>query len=197
MVLLDDPSGVLHDLVHGLHHAVRGQATVLYTQIHAAAAAVHPDAQLVSGGKLGAQQVAGVGGEDVVVVKAGGAAVLHQLAHTREGGEADHFAVQILPDLVQSFQPVKQLHILHLGQIAGEDLIQMVVRIHKAGVAQHVAAVNDPVGCGVQAGADLLNKAVLAQHIHVVQHAVIVVTGDELGNVLDKQGRHGLSSFNS
>ena len=138
-----------------------------------------------------------MGGEDVVVVKAGGAAVLHQLAHTREGGEADHFAVQILPDLVQSFQPVKQLHILHLGQIAGEDLIQVVVRIHKAGVAQHVAAVNDPVGCGVQAGADLLNKAVLAQHIHVVQHAVIVVTGDELGNVLDKQGRHGLSSFNS
>ena len=39
--------------------------------------------------ELRAEQVAGVLREDVVVVEAGGAAVLHQLAHAGEGGEAD------------------------------------------------------------------------------------------------------------
>ena len=162
MVLLDDPCGVLHNLVHGLNHAVRGEAAVLHTQVHAATAAVHTDAQLVSGGKLGAQQVAGVGGENIMMVKAGGAAVLHQLAHACEGGKADDFTVQVLPDLIEGFQPIEQLHILHLGKIAGKDLIEVMMGVHQAGVAEHMGAVDDAVSCGVEARTDLFNESVLA-----------------------------------
>ena len=134
-------------------------------------------------------------GEDIVVVEAGGAAVFHQLAHTRQGGQADNIAVQILPDLIQGFQPVKQLHILHLGQVAGEHLIEMVVGVYQTGIAKHVGAIDDSVSGGIQIGADFLDEAILAQHIHIGQHSVTVVTGDKLGNVFDQQGRHSLSSF--
>ena len=197
VVLLDDPGGVLHDLLHGLHHAVRGQAAVLHTQVHAATAAVHADAQLIGGGKLGAQQVAGVGGEYIMMVKAGGAAVLHQLAHAGEGGETNHITVQIFPNFVESFEPVEQLHVLHLGKIAGKDLVEMMVGVHQAGIAEHMGAVDGAVGGGVQVRAELLNEAVLAQDVHLGQDPIAVITGDELGNILDQQGRHSLSSFNS
>ena len=159
MIFFNDPGGVLHDLVHGLYHAVRGQAAVLHAQVHAAPAAVHTDAQFISGGKLGAQQVAGVGGEHIVVVKAGGASVLHQLAHARQRGQADDFAVQDFPYLIEGFQPVKQFHILHLGQVAGKDLIQMMVGVHQAGIAQHVGAVNSAVGLGIEVRTDFFDSA--------------------------------------
>ena len=55
-----------------------------------------------------------MGGEDVVVVEAGGAAVLHQLAHAGQAGQPDHILIQVFPDLIQGLQPVKQLHILYL-----------------------------------------------------------------------------------
>ena len=58
--------------------------------------------------------------ENVMVVKAGGAAVFHQFPHAGDGAVADHPAVQILPDLVQGLQPVEQLQILYLRQIAAE-----------------------------------------------------------------------------
>ena len=53
------------------------------------------------GAALCAQQVTAVGGKDVVVVKAGGAAVLHQLAHAGQAGQPDHILVQVFPDLIQ------------------------------------------------------------------------------------------------
>ena len=55
-----------------------------------------------------------MGGEHIVVVEAGGAAVLHQLAHAGQAGQPDHILIQVFPDLIQGLQPVKQLHILYL-----------------------------------------------------------------------------------
>ena len=92
----------------------RRESAVLPGEVHAAPGGVHPDAKLLRRGELGFQQVPGALGEDVVVVKAGGAAVLQQLPHAGEGAEAHHLLVQALPDLIQGLQPVKQLHVLHL-----------------------------------------------------------------------------------
>ena len=75
-----------------------------------------------------------------MVVEAGGAAVLHQLAHAGETGQADHIRVQVFQYLVQRPEPVEQLHVLYLGQVAGEHLIQVVVGVHQTGIAEHMAA---------------------------------------------------------
>ena len=82
------------------------------------------------------------GGEDVVVVKAGGAAVLQQLPHASEGAEAHHVLVQPLPDLIQGGEPVEQLQVLHLGQVPGEHLIEMVVGVDEAGIAPAMGPVD-------------------------------------------------------
>ncbi len=71
--------------------------------------------------------------ENVMVVEAGGATVFHQLPHAGDGAVVDHPAVQILPDLVQGLQPVEQLQILHLGQIAAEGLVQVVMVLMRPG----------------------------------------------------------------
>lgn len=114
MVFLDTADAVCHDLVYRLHHAIRRQAAVLDAQVHAAPAHIQADAQLPCGAALCAQQVTAMGGEHIVVVKAGGAAVLHQLAHAGQAGQANYILVQVFPDLIQGLQPVKQLHILYL-----------------------------------------------------------------------------------
>ena len=126
-----------------------------------------------------------------MVVKAGGAAVLHQFAHAGQAGQANYILIQVFPDLIQGLQPVEQLHVLHLRQIAGEYLIEVVVGVDQTGVAQHMAAVDDLVGADVQRRADGLDEAVLAVDIRVLQYAVFVVAGDQLVNVLNEQGGHG------
>ena len=121
--------------------------------------------------------------------------MLHQLAHAGETGQPDHILVQVFPDLIQGLQPVEQLHVLHLRQIAGEYLIEVVMGVDQTGVAQHMAAVDDLVGADVQRRADGLDEAVLAVDIRVLQYAVFVVAGDQLVNVLNEQGGHGNSSL--
>ena len=131
-----------------------------------------------------------MGGEHIVVVEAGGAAVLHQLAHAGEGGETDDVLVQIFPDLVEGFEPVEQLHILHLREVAGEHLIQVVVGVHQTGVAQHMVGVDGSVGGNVQMGADLTDEAVLAVEVHVLQQLVLIVAGHQIADAADQQACH-------
>ena len=55
VVLLDAADAVGHDFVDRLDDAVGRQAAVLDAQIHAAAAGIEADAQLIRGGKLRAE----------------------------------------------------------------------------------------------------------------------------------------------
>ena len=161
MILFYAADGISHDFVHRLYHAVRRQTAVLDAQIHAAPAEVHADTQFLRRRQLRTQQVTGAGREYVMKVKAGGAAVLHQFPHTGKAGQADHILVQIFPNLVQRFQPVEQLHILHLRQIAGEHLIEMMVCVDQAWIAQHMAGVEGFIGSYIQRRTDGLDEAVL------------------------------------
>ena len=77
MVLLDSRHGVSHNFIHRLHHAVGRQTAILYAQIHTAAAHVEAHAQRIRCAFLRTQEVAAAVGEHVVMVKNGGAAVLH------------------------------------------------------------------------------------------------------------------------
>ena len=171
------------DLVHGLHHTVRRQAAVLLAQVHAAPGGVHPDAQILRGGELCVQQPLRLPlRENVMVVEAGGAAVFHQLPHAGDGAVVDHLTVQILPDLVQGLQPVEQLQILYLRQIAAEGLVQVVMGVDEAGVDDATGGVDDLLRL-LFLRADVGDDAVLHQQIAVGVHGVAGVAGDDVGCV--------------
>ena len=67
--------------------------------------------------------------------------------------------------------------------------------MYKAGVAEHVAAVDDAACGDIQTAADGLDEAVLAVDIGVLQDAVTVVAGDQLGDVFQQQSSHIVCSF--
>ena len=194
VVLADEIHAVAHDLVHSLHHGIRRQTAVLLGEVHAAAGEVHPHTQSVGCSGLGADQISGVLGEDVVVVKDSGAAVLEQLAHAGHGGKAHCVLVESLPDLVEGGQPVKELHILHLGQIPGEHLVQVMMGVDKTRIAEHVGAVNDLICLG-GIGADGTDQPVLAVEVHIFVDPILTVAGDEGADVSDEQSIHRESSF--
>ena len=197
MVLRDDALGILHDLVDRLHHAVRRQAAVLHREVHAAAGGVHTDAQLVRGAELHAEQVAGVLREDVVMVEAGRAAVLHQLAETRERGETDDILVEIFPDLIERPEPVEKLHILHFRQVAREDLIEMMVRVHKPRIAEHMARVDGLLRLLRKVVANRANEAVLSVEVDVFVDRIVIVAGDERADISNEQSRHSKAPRNA
>ena len=188
---LDDPGGVRHDFIHRLYHAVRGQSSVLPGEVHAAPGGYHPDAQLLRGGELRADEVPGPRRKDVVVVKAGGASVLQELPHAGEGAAAHHLFIQVLPDLVQGRQPVEQLQVLHLGQVPGEHLVEVVVGVDEARITPVVAAVQDGVRLTGKVRPQGRNDAVPAQKVHLLEHPVAVVAGDGGMEVANQQRRHG------
>ena len=183
------PLGVVHDLVDGLDHRVGRQAPVLFGQVHGPPGGVEPDAQLPGGPELGGDQVPRPGGKDVVVVKAGGAPRFQQLPHAGEGGAGHHLLVQVLPHLVQGHQPGEELHPLHLWQVAGENLVEVVVGVDEAGVDHHVPGVDHLVGL-VALRADGGDDAVPDEEIGVVVEPVPEVAGDNIPGVFDQQGRH-------
>lgn len=125
------------------------------------------------------------------MVKAGGTAVLHQLSHAGEGGEADRIGVQVLPNFIQGGEPVEQLHVLNLGQVPGKDLVEMVVGIHQAGIAPVMGAVDDGVGGLGQMGTNGADKAVLTVNVNAVENIVSIVAGDEGIQIFQQQGGHG------
>ena len=191
MIGFDEAGGIGHDLVDRLHDGIGRQTAVLDGQIHGAARAVHAHAELRRSGKLCADQIARARREDVVMVKAGRAAVLHELAHAGQARQADDVRVEILPDLIERLQPVEQLHILHLRQIAGKLLIQMVVRVDKAGIAEHMACVQNVVRLFLEVWADGTDHAVLGVEIDVFIYGILFVAGDEGLDIADQKSLHG------
>ena len=156
---------------------------------------MHPDAQLLGSLPLRGQQIAAVCREDVVMVEDRGAAVLHQLAHGGQGCQALSLLGQVLPDLVERHQPVEELQVLDLRQIAGEDLVQVMVRVDKTRIGDHSGRVYGAVRLDVQTGTDLPDDPVLAQQVHMLRHGIRRVAGDDSVNISDKQCSHNISSL--
>lgn len=128
------------------------------------------------------------------MVEAGRAAVLHQLAKARERREADDVLVEVFPDLIERFEPVEELHVLYFRQVAGKDLIEMMVRVDKAGVAEHVARVNYLFRLLRQFFTDRADESILSIQIDVFINRVRVITRHQRTNVLNEQSRHSNTS---
>ena len=152
---------------------------------------MHPHTKLRRGLELRPDQIARADREDIVVVKAGRAAVLHEFAHARQARQADDLRVEIFPDLIERFQPVEQLHVLHLRQIAGKLLVQMMVRVDKARIAQHMAGVQHLVGLPVKLRADGADDAVLSVEVDIFIYCILLVAGDEGFDIADQKSLHG------
>ena len=116
--------------------------------------------------------------------------MLHQLAHTGEGAQADDLAVQIFPDLIEGLEPVEELHVLHLRQVPGKDLVEVVVGVHQAGIAEHMGGVNGLIGGDLQGRAHGPDEAILAVEVDLFQQPVLVVAGHKPADVADEQSRH-------
>ena len=151
---------------------------------------MHPHTKLRRGLELRPDQIARADREDIVVVKAGRAAVLHEFAHARQARQADDLRVEIFPDLIERFQPVEQLHVLHLRQIAGKLLVQMMVRVDKARIAQHMAGVQH-LGLPVKLRADGADDAVLSVEVDIFIYGILLVAGDEGFDIADQKSLHG------
>ena len=190
MPFRDGLVAVPQDLVHGLDHGIRGQSPVLFAEIHAAPAGGKADAQGLRRGELGPQQIPAAPGEDIVVVEAGGAAVLHQLPHPGEGGEPHQLRVQVLPDFVEGPEPVEELQILDRRQIPGELLIQVVVGVDEPRIAEHLRAVQHLVGLLGQPLADGGDHPVLRQQVDPLVHPVVLVAAHQPADALQKNGSH-------
>ena len=119
--------------------------------------------------------------------------MLHHLSHGGERGVADHPKIQILPDLIESPEPVEQLQILHLRQVPGKTLVEMVMGIDKTRVAEHPGAVDDLIGGSAEPGAHGADEAVVTEDVCVLPEAVAVVTGDDGADVFQQQGCHETS----
>ena len=126
------------------------------------------------------------------MVEAGRAAVLHQLAKACERGKTDHVLIEVFPDLIERPEPVKQLHVLYLRQVAGEDLVEVVMRVDKAGIAEHMARVDHFVRLLRQVVADRANEAVLGVEVNVLVNGIVFVAGDERADISNEQSRHGV-----
>ena len=158
---------------------------------------MHADSELRRGSKLRADEVARARREDVVMVEAGCAAVLHEFSHARQARQADDVGVKVFPDFIERLEPVEQLHVLHLRQVAGELLVQMMVRVDQTWIAEHVARVNGLIGGLVEIWADGADDAVFCVEVDVFIHAVFLVARDEACDILNEKCFHGCASCRS
>ena len=113
--------------------------------------------------------------------------MLEQFSHTHQGGKPHDLGVQPLPDFIKRRQPVEQLQILHLGQVSGENLIEMVMRVDETRIAPQMAAVQLRLGGMRQIRPQGPNPSVFAVKIHIPQHLIAVVAGDHRVQMADQQ----------
>ena len=187
VIRLDQAAAVGQDGVRLLHDGIRRQPAVLFRQAHAAARGVQADAQRRGRLELRVDEPGLPGGEHIVVVKTRRAAKAHQLGHAGKRALVNGVRVQIGPDAVERGEPVEQLHALHLGQVAREVLVQVVVRVHQPRIHQQRAPVDHAGVRRVKPRADGGHRAAVEQQVRPVQDAVLIVAGDERMDVLQQR----------
>ena len=155
---------------------------------------MHTYAKLPCRPKLGADKVSPPCRKNIMMVKAGGAAVFHQLSHACKGGKPYHVCIQILPYFIKILQPVKQLKALHLRKVAGKLLIKVMMGIHKTGIAYEVGSVYYLIRINLQFFAYFLYKAILAVYVRPGKYPVLIIAGYKGAYVFNKKLCHTVSS---
>ncbi|MPM31864.1 hypothetical protein SDC9_78421 [bioreactor metagenome] len=129
-----------------------------------------------------------------MVIETGGGPGEQQFAHGGERGPGNHLLVQVLPHLVEGDKPGKEFHALHLGQVAGKALVEVMVGVDEAWVDRHVGSVDHLVGLEV-IGADILHRLIADENIASFVNRVVLVAGNDIAGVFNKQRGHCVIPF--
>ena len=143
MEFFDEALAVLQRLVRRLDQLHGRQTALVLAASEAAAAGVEADPHLIGNIKLPVDDVlVRAAGECEVMVKQRRAAVLDEFAHGNHGAVVNVLRVDLFPHIVQIQQPIKQLRLLDAGDVPGERLQQMMVRVDEAGVDEFTLGVD-------------------------------------------------------
>ena len=154
---------------------------------------MHTNAEDLCGFKLRCQKVSGSLWKYIMVIEARRTAVSHQLGHSGAGAQKDGVFVEILPDAVQRFEPVEQLVILHLAEISGKVLIQMMMYVDKSRVNDHIGAIIFFVRFTIKPS-DPDDLTVLKPEIRMTENTVEYITGYDRIDVFQSCQHFGLTS---
>src|SRR5690554_6498362 len=105
MVFLDEALAVHQDFLLGLDYRIRGQATVLFAQGHAASAGMKADAQFHRRLNFGIDELGLPPGENIVMIGSSGTSSFQKLSQAHLGGGIDGISSKASPNRIEKFQP--------------------------------------------------------------------------------------------
>ena len=159
--------GRRQDRVEVLDHVVRRQAPLRPAEVHRAAGGHEPQPDGARALDLGGEQVATVGGEDVVVVHRRRASGLREPAEPGRRRGRDRLLVDAAPHRVEGGQPFEEGRVD--GQAARHPLVEVVVRVDQARRDDAAAGVDaaSALDVGGRSGPDRGHPAVLHDDVAV------------------------------
>ncbi|KAF5029370.1 hypothetical protein DSECCO2_649310 [anaerobic digester metagenome] len=143
MVCLDAALTVTQNFIFSLNDTVGRKPSILLAQAHRTAGRTEPHAQSIGSLELQPHQIPFErSGVEIVMVGGKRASGFHQLGHGQKRGVIDCILIDIFPNLIEEFQPIKKLCILHSGVVAGKCLVKMVVGVHQTGNHHMLGTIN-------------------------------------------------------
>ena len=189
MVQLDGALAVAEELVSGLQHVLGHGAALAAGQGVGAAACVVADAQQICSSHLAVNgSVAGGGGEAVLVIESGGAAVLDQVSEGCQGGVVNDVGVHQLEDAVDLVQPFGNGHvgIVDGFQVAHKGLEEVVMGIDQTGIDEMTGSIQHLVVGQIQILADGNDSGAFNEHIAAQMNGILLVAGNNRFCVLNQ-----------
>ena len=97
-------------------------------------------------------------------------------------------------ELPEALQPLLQQDPLEIGDAAQPHLVEVLVGVDESRHDEQPGGVDDRLARLRPEVADLGDAAVGHAHVDVAQLAIVLVEGQEMGDVAQQQSRHGRQS---
>jgi hypothetical protein len=175
-----------------LDAVVGRQAALGFAQRHRSAAGMEAHAEIACRADLAVDAVAVL--EQIAVVEHGGAARQREFGQADQRAGARGLGVDAGPRAIKRLQPGKEIVVLRARKVAGQGLVEVVVRVDEARQDDLAAEVEHRVGRRRQLRrrTDLPDDAVDRIEAGALQLAALAIHGDEDIGVLGEQGRHAV-----
>jgi hypothetical protein len=193
VIPFDDADGILEDGAFVLHAIVRRQPAFRLAERHASARHREPDAKLGGGRDLVIDLAAVL--EHIGVVEHRRAAGSGQLGAADQHRGARVFRRPARPNAIVRFEPGKQVGVLPGRQVAGENLVEMMVTVDEAGKQDMPPQIEHEVGALREFGGrtNILDHAVACEQAGIPQFAPLPVHRHDHVGILREQCAHLIS----
>ena len=192
VMLANEAERVGEDRLLVLDHVVGRQPALAAPAAHRSPRGLEPDAEIAGGGDLDVDEARLAAGEEIEMVGGRGAAGQQQLAEADPRGGVDRIRRRPAPHLVELGEPGEERGLLHAGDVAGEGLRKVVVRVDEAGEDDLAPGVDRALGIEGRrglAGACGRDRFAVDHHVPARVAAALVVHGHDQPRVAD-QGAH-------